>query len=48
MPLPVGRLVEFKASPKALGPGAGEEQCLGDTPWVSRATAIKPDGGYMF
>jgi hypothetical protein len=26
---------------------AVEVQCLGEMPWVSRATAIKPDAGYM-
>jgi hypothetical protein len=36
-------LLGITASPKALGPEAGEEQCLGDMPWIGRATAIKPD-----
>jgi hypothetical protein len=35
------------ASPKALGPRADKEQCLGDMPWISRATAIKPDVSFL-
>lgn len=34
-------------SPKPFGPYVGEVQCLGDVPWRSRATAVKPDAFYM-
>jgi hypothetical protein len=43
MPLLDERLLESRHRPKALGPGAGKEQCLGEMPWISRATAIEPD-----
>jgi hypothetical protein len=35
------------ASPKALGPEAGKEQCLGGMPWKGRATAIEPDAIFL-
>src|ERR1041385_6641714 len=40
-------VVGAKSTPKALGPRAGAEQCLGDMPWKGRATAIKPDARYV-
>jgi hypothetical protein len=48
MPLPVLEdFGEIKTSPKASARRAGNEQCLGDMPWISRATAIKPDAAYV-
>jgi len=34
-------------SPKASPDKRADLQCLGEMPWVSRATAIKPDPTYM-
>jgi len=34
-------LVTFRQKPSARQ--AGEVQCLGEMPWISRATAIEPD-----
>ena len=45
MPLPVGRLVGLDHRQSPLPGGAGEEQCLGEMPWMDRATAIKPGTG---
>jgi hypothetical protein len=50
-PLQDERLVEighFAKSPKS--PQSRERvkvQCLGDMPWLSRATAMRPDGSYL-
>jgi hypothetical protein len=46
MPLPVEDLWNYGIA-KALGPGAGEEQCLGVMPWICRATAIEPDANSL-
>jgi len=34
-------------SPKILSPASERVQCLGDMPWVSRATAMWPDTRYV-
>jgi len=44
MPRPDERLVEIRHIAKSPPLEAGL-QCLGDMPWISRATAIRPDRG---
>jgi hypothetical protein len=41
------RLMEIRHFPKVLGPTSELKQCLGEMPWVSRATAKWPDKAYV-
>ena len=36
-----------QTSPTALGPTSGLGAVLGRLPWISRATAMWPDGGHV-
>ena len=48
MPLPDERLCgDWTYRQKSSARRAGELQCLGDMPWVSRATAMWPDNRYV-
>jgi hypothetical protein len=43
MPTPSRYLRKVDIPPKTSTRPAGEVQCLGEMPWVSRATALWPD-----
>jgi hypothetical protein len=48
MPRPEERFWETEHFAKSPPPERGlEAQCLGEMPWVGRATAIRPDGCYV-
>src|SRR5262249_50158793 len=48
MPLPDERLCgDWTYRQKSSARRAGELQCLGDMPWVSRATSMWPDSRYL-
>jgi hypothetical protein len=43
----LGLLGDYDIRQKPSARRAGKEQCLGEMPWISRATAIKPDNRYL-
>src|SRR5262249_57200243 len=48
MPRPEEGIWEIEHFAKRPSPGERvEAQCLGEMPWISRATAIRPDGSYV-
>ena len=47
MSRPREELAGIGQSPKASARRASELQYLGDMPWVSRATAMRPDNRYV-
>jgi hypothetical protein len=47
VPPPDEGLMEIRRFAKILGPASGLKQCLGEMPWINRATAMWPDIRYV-